>query len=407
MNDDMLTTSAVKADPEKWPFTPHVISLETSIIREILKISSKPGVISLAGGYPSPDMFPLEDLKQAAVEVIDEFQSASTQYSFSMGIPLLREAVAQRETRLGSPTKTENILITSGSQQGIELCARALIDPGEYIITEYPTYVGALQAFDFYQAQYATVDMDQDGMLVDQVEEAIKKYKPKLIYTVSTFQNPTGITMSEERKRALVEIAVKYGIPIVDDNPYGELRFAGAHVASMKDVGGDAVISLGTFSKIIAPGLRVGWMNCSDKIIALFEKVKQCADLHANTFTQYMIFSYIRSGKLQAHIPEIVENYGAKRNLMLKEMDKHFPAGISWTKPEGGLFLWIKLPESMSASKLLPKAIEEKVTYVYGHPFFPDGKGDNTLRLNFSNASHEQISLAIKRLGKVLKENMP
>jgi 2-aminoadipate transaminase len=406
MNKETTTAEAVKAMPEKWPFTPHVIELETSIIREILKISSKPGVISLAGGYPSPDMFPLEDLKQAAIDVIDEYKSATTQYSFSMGIPQLRETIAERETRLGAPTRMENILITSGSQQGIELASRAFIDPGEYIVTEYPTYVGALQAFNFYQARYAPVEMDRSGMLVDKVEEAINKYKPKMIYTVSTFQNPTGITMSLERKRALIDVAVKHNIPIVDDNPYGEIRFAGKHVPTMKEVGGDAVISLGTFSKLIAPGLRVGWMNCSDKIISIFEKVKQCADLHANTFTQYMIYSYVKSGKLEKHIPELIENYGEKRNLMLKEMEKHFPSELSWTRPEGGLFLWVELPKTMSASKLVEKAIVEKVTYVYGHPFFPDGKGDHTFRLNFSNATLEMISTAIERLGKVLKENL-
>jgi 2-aminoadipate transaminase len=407
MNNESLFTDTIRAMPEKWPFAENVMKLSTSIIREILKISSKPGVISLAGGYPSPDMFPLEDLKKAACDAIDEFQSSSVQYSFSMGIPQLREVIAERETKLGSPTKMENILITSGSQQGIELCARALINPGDYIITEYPTYVGALQAFNFYQAKYAGIEMDDDGMLVDKVEAAIKKYNPKLIYTISTFQNPTGITMSKERKQALIDVAIKYGIPIVDDNPYGEIRFVGEHVPTMKEIGGDAVISLGTFSKIIAPGLRIAWMNCSDKIISIFEKVKQGADLHSNTFTQYMIYKYLSAGKLEPHIDDVIKSYGEKRNLMLKEMETHFPAELSWTKPEGGLFLWGELPEPMSASKLIDKAVEEKVTYVYGHPFFPDGKGDNTFRLNFSNATLEMISTAIQRLGKVFKNNLP
>jgi len=377
-----------------------------SIIREILKISSRPGVISLAGGYPSADMFPLEDLRKASQAAIDEFQSASMQYSLSMGIPQLRKAVAKRETALGSPTTMENILITSGSQQGIEICGRAFINPGDYIITEYPTYVGALQAFNLYQARYAGIEMDSDGMMVDKVEAAIKKYHPRMIYTVSTFQNPTGITMSEERKRALIDVAVKYGIPIVDDNPYGEIRFAGEHIPTMKDIGGEAVISLGTFSKIIAPGLRVAWMNASEKIITTFEKIKQCVDLHANTFTQYIVYEYMKTGKLGPHIKELVKVYGEKRNHMLKEMDANFPKELKWTRPQGGLFLWGELPKTMSASKLIDKAVEEKVTYVYGHPFFPDGKGDNTFRLNFSMATPEQISQAIRGLGKVFKENL-
>ena len=392
--------------PGKWNIAPHVLDLSTSIIREILKISAKPGVISFAGGLPAPEMFPLEDMKQAAIEAIDEFKSDSMQYSLSMGISPLREEIARRETAQGAPTKMENILVTSGSQQGIELCARAFIDPGDYIITEYPTYVGALQAFNFYQTRYATVDMDDEGMMVDQVEDAIKKYHPKLIYIVATFQNPTGITMSLERRKALVEVASKYGVPIVDDNPYGEIRFKGDHVPNMKEVGGDAVISLGTFSKIIAPGLRVGWMNVSEQYIQTFEKVKQCADLHANTFTQFMIYKYIAAGKLDSHVKDLIKNYGEKRDLMLEEMDKHFPKELTWTRPEGGLFLWGEMPENMSGTGLLPKAIDKKVAYVYGSPFYPDGKGDNNFRLNFSNAALENISEGIKRLGKVFKENL-
>jgi 2-aminoadipate transaminase len=406
MNEDTMFAEKVKASPDKWPFAGHVSGLEASIIREILKISSQPGVISLAGGYPSPDMFPIEDLRQATMDAVDEFQSVAMQYSFSMGIPQLRQIIADRDSAVGADSAMENILITSGSQQGIELCARALIDPGDYIITEYPTYVGALQAFNFYQARYAPVEMDQEGMVVDKVEEAIKKYHPKFIYTVATFQNPTGITMTEERRRQLVEVAAKHDIPIVDDNPYGEIRFTGEHIPPLKAIGGDAVISLGTFSKIIAPGLRIAWMNCPKKVIGIFEKVKQCADLHSNTFTQYVIYKYLESGKLDSHIKVIIDSYGEKCRLMLEAMDKHFPSEITWTRPEGGLFLWGELPKGASASKLLERAIEEKVTYVYGHPFFPDGKGDNTFRLNFSNATLEMITTAIERLGKVFKENL-
>jgi DNA-binding transcriptional MocR family regulator len=405
MSDTLLDKYMVK--PEEWKLAPHVGELSTSIIREILKISSQPGVISFAGGLPAPEMFPLDELRQAAMDVIDEYQSASMQYSLSMGITPLREAIAERESSQGAPTKTENILITSGSQQGIELCARAFIDPGDYIITEYPTYVGALQAFNFYQTRYAPVEMDDDGMIVDQVETAIKRYNPKMIYAVATFQNPTGITMTLERRQALVDIASKYNIPLIDDNPYSSIRFSGENLPSLKELGGDIVIALGTFSKICAPGLRVAWMNATEKILSVFEKVKQCADLHTNTFTQFMINNFIRSGKIDEHITRLIKNYGDKRNLMLEEMEKHFPPEIKWTRPEGGLFLWCELPKSMSASNLLNKAIEEKVAYVYGSPFYPDGKNDNTFRLNFSNATLDTISEGIKRLGKVFQENMP
>jgi 2-aminoadipate transaminase len=398
--------SEIKSMPEKWNYAPHVLSLENSIIREILKISSGPGIISFAGGLPAPEMFPLDDLKQCACDIIDQYKSDCMQYSLSMGITPLRDAIAHRETNLGSPSKVENILVTSGSQQGIDLCARAFIDPGEYIITEYPTYVGALQAFNFYQTKYAPVEMDEDGMIVEQIERAIKKHNPKLIYTVSNFQNPTGITMSEERRHALVEIAAKHDIPIVDDNPYGEIRFTGRPVPSLKEIGGDAVISLGTFSKILAPGLRIAWINASSKAMAVFERVKQCADLNSNTYTQFMIYAYINSGKLDGHIEQIKKNYSAKRGLMLRELENHFPEGVSWTKPEGGLFLWVELPKNVSAKKLFQKAIEQKVAYVYGAPFYPDGKNDNTMRLNYCTASLEMISEGIRRLAQVLKDNM-
>ncbi len=406
MNQNVSTTAESATGAKNWPFTEHVKGLSTSIIREILKISSQPGVISMAGGYPSPDAFPLEDLKECACNVLDKYKSSALQYSFSMGLPQFREAIAERETKTGAETKMDNILVTSGSQQGIELIARALIEPGDYILTENPTYVGALQAFNFYKPKYCTVEMDREGMVVDKVEETIKKYNPKFIYTVSTFQNPTGVTMTEERRHKLVDLGVKYGIPVVDDNPYGELRFAGEPVPPLKAIGGDAVISLGTFSKISAPGLRIAWMNVSADVIRSFEKIKQGADLHTSTFSQYILYEFINSGRLDSHIPKIIKNYGAKRDLMLQEMKKHFPDGISWTEPEGGMFLWVELPEGMSSSKLLDQAVKYKVTYVYGRPFFPDGSGDNTLRLNFSNAGPEQITEGIERLGRMFRENM-
>jgi len=324
-----------------------------------------------------------------------------------MGVPALREALAQRETEQGIDTKPDNILITSGSQQGISLASNAFVDPGDYIITEYPTYVGAILSFNFNRVKYAPVEMDNDGMLVDQLEDNIKKYKPKFIYTVSSFQNPTGISMSLERRKALVDIAIKYNVPIVEDNPYKDIRFAGEDVASLKELGGDIVISLGTFSKICAPGLRIAWVNAHESILRTFEKIKQGADMHSNTLTQLMINEFIRSGKIDDHIEKLKVNYGKKCQLMLDEMDKQFPSEFTWTHPEGGLFLWCELLESMSASELLPKAIEKKVAYVYGAPFFPDKKGDNTFRLNFSNASFENIVEGIKRLGEVFKDNMP
>ncbi len=402
----MLVEENDKVRIDEWRLSPVVVEMEASIIREILKISSQPGVISFAGGLPAPELFPLEDLKQAMVSAIAKYGSDCVQYSISRGITPLRELLAQRATDRGTKTSPSNLQIVAGAQQGLELVARTFLDPGDYIICEYPTYVGALQAFNYYRARYAPVEMDDQGMIMEQVEEKLIQFKPKLIYTVSNFQNPTGITMSVPRRRALVGLAMKYNVPIVDDNPYSDVRFAGDRLPTLKSIGGDVVIAMRTFSKILTPGLRIGWANGPVKVIDYFEKVKQCTDLHTNTLCQYIILEYLTAGKLEPQIKRICADYKVKRDLMIKTMRETFPEGIRWTEPEGGLFLWIELPEHMSAKELLPKAIEQKVAYVYGQPFYPDGRGHNTLRLNFSNASHEGIAEGIKRLATLFKDNM-
>lgn len=402
----MLVEQNEKVQIEQWKIAPHVVKLESSIIREILKISSQPGVISFAGGLPAPELFPMDDLQLALEAVVKKVGAPAFQYTLSRGIPQLRELLANRAGDHGTGSTVDNILITAGAQQAIELVARAFVDRGDYILTEYPTYVGALQAFNYYQAKYATVDMDDQGMIIEQAEEKILKYKPKLIYVVSNFQNPTGITMSEQRRVELVKLAARHNIPIIDDNPYGDIRFAGEPVPTMKAIGGDQVIALRSFSKIVAPGLRLGWMNGPAEIMGYFERVKQCTDLHTNTLCQYIMHEYISSGKLEGHIQKIIKDYRGKRDVMLKTLKETFPAGIKWTEPEGGLFLWVELPEHISAKELLPKAVEKKVAYVYGEPFFPDGSGHNTLRLNFSNASHENIVTGITRLAELFKGAM-
>jgi 2-aminoadipate transaminase len=323
-----------------------------------------------------------------------------------MGIAEFRELIADRATGRGTESNLDNILITCGAQQAIELIARAFIDKGDFVLTENPTYLGALQAFNYYQAQYTTVEMDKEGMIIEQVEEKINKYHPKLIYTVSNFQNPTGISMSQKRRIELVDLATKYNIPIVDDNPYGDIRFSGDKIPTLKSYGGDEVIAVRSFSKIISPGLRIGWINGPAETLKYFEKVKQCTDLHTTSFGQYLIYEYMNQGYLEPHIELICVDYKAKRDVMLKTMHKTFPDGVTWTEPDGGLFLWVVLPSHVSAKELLPKAIKKKVAYVYGQPFYPHGEGENTLRLNYCNASHDNIEQGITRLGDLLKENM-
>lgn len=402
----MLVELMQRVDPGKWPVAPHVRHLEASIIREILKVTSQPGVISFAGGLPAPELFPLDEMTRIAADVIAKYRSNSLQYSLSQGITPFRELLAQRETREGSPTTADNILVTSGSQQAIELLARTFIDPGDYILTENPTYVGALQAFNYYRARYCTVPMDDQGMMVDQVEECIRKYKPKLVYTVSNFQNPTGITMSVARREELLNVAAKYNLPVVDDNPYSEIRFTGQPLPSLKSLGGDLVVSLRTYSKTLAPGLRIGWMNAHPSIINQFEKVRQCVDLHTSTFGQFLCYEYTAQGLLEPQIERLKVDYRHKRQAMLQRLEETFPDGVKWTRPEGGMFLWLTLPEHVSAKALLPKAIERKVAYVYGSPFFPNGGGDNCMRLNYSNATIEGIREGIARLAQLLKDNM-
>lgn len=404
-NTDTLDIN-IMSTPAKWGVTPHVMKLETSIIREILKLSSQPGVISFAGGLPAPEMFPVDDLKEASIRALDKYKDAALQYSLSMGVPEFRQAIADYSCQRIPKITADNIIITSGSQQGLDLIGRAFIDPGDYVICEAPTYVGALQAFNFYQARYATVGMDEQGMMVDEVEDAIKKYNPKFIYVVPNFQNPSGITMSMARREQLVAVANEYNIPIIDDNPYGELRFAGEPVPSLCALGGDMVISLSTFSKIVSPGLRIAWIVARPDMMPVFEKVKQCGDLHTSTFSQIILLEYLRMGKLDDHIEKIRQTYGRRRDLMIKSIEEYFPPEVAFTRPEGGLFLWLTLPEGMSAKELLPEAIEKKVAYVYGSPFFPDGGGENTMRLNFSNAGEDQIVEGIKRLGRLISAKM-
>ena len=280
----------VNAFPDGWQINPDVRHIQPSVIREILKVASQPGVISFAGGLPAPELFPKAELQAISYQVIDKYVPDCLQYSLSQGIVPLRTLLAERATKRGTPTLPANVIITTGAQQGLELVGRAFLQPGDYVLTENPTYVGALQAFNFYGAKYATVDMDEQGMLVDQLENAIKAYRPKFIYVVPTFQNPTGITMTIERRRALCRIAAQHEIPLIDDSPYGDIRFAGVDIPSLKSFGGDSVIALRTFSKTMTPGLRVGWINASAAFVVLLERVKQFTDLHSSSFTQYLVY---------------------------------------------------------------------------------------------------------------------
>jgi 2-aminoadipate transaminase len=391
----------------KWVFASRALELESSVIRDILKVTSLPEFISFGGGYPAPELFPIEGLNKACQKVLEEVGPPSLQYSLTTGVPPLRRYLAERVSKQGFKVDEANIQVTAGSQQGLDLVGRLFLEPGSVVITEIPTYLGAIQAFNFYGAKYVSVPMDENGILIDQLEDKVKESKPRIIYIVPNFQNPSGITLSEERRHQLVEIAKRYEVPIIEDNPYGELRYAGKDVPSIQSIGGDYVIQLQTFSKIVSPGLRIGWISASKEIMALFERVKQSTDLHTNTFCQYVITEFAKDGALDRHIEELKVAYSERRQVMLDAMEAHFPEEVNWTKPEGGLFLWVELPRGMNSAQLLDKAVEKKVAYVPGSPFYAQTKGENTMRLNFSNASPEKIVEGIRRLGQVFKENLP
>jgi DNA-binding transcriptional MocR family regulator len=400
---EQVTGTEIEEGMFEWPFSRTASSLQASIIREILKISSKPGIINFAGGLPAPELFPADKIQECVDTVLSVHPAQALQYSLTQGVQELREAIAERASQNGAEVGPENIQITTGSQQGLDLIGRAFLEPGDYILTERPTYLGALQAFNFYGARYCTVNMDDGGMLLDEAEAQIKKCKPKLIYIVPNFQNPSGITTTAERRKEIIRLAFEHQIPIIDDNPYGELRYSGTPQPSFRALGGEAVVQLGTFSKLISPGLRVGWICAPTSALKVIERVKQAADLHSTTFSQYVIAEYVNRGWLEEHIELIKREYAKRRDIMLKTMEEYFPDSVRWPHPDGGLFLWVQMPDHVSATKMFEDAVAEKVAFVPGRPFHPDGGGDNTFRLNFATSDEEHTVEGIKRLGGVLK----
>ncbi len=388
----------------RWQFSESAKNLKPSFIRTMLKGSSQPGVINFAGGLPAPELFPIEELKKVCTRVLDKHGAISLQYSLSSGVPLLREMLAERVSTEDYKCAPDEIQITGGSQQALDIVGRVFIEPGSMVLTEEPTYLGAIQAFSFYHAGFASVKTDSDGMVPDDLEKKIKKFNPTFIYVVPDFQNPAGYTWSEGRREALIDLAQKYDIPVVDDNPYREIRFFGDEPTSLKVMGGKYVVQLGTFSKLISPGLRIGWIAADPEIINLCERMKQAADLHTNTFTQYVIYEFSQGGGLDRHIEKIRAAYSVRRDTMIEALKANFDDGTIWTEPEGGLFLWLKMPDGKSANDLLMTALDNKVAYVPGMYFFSEKPDDTTLRLNFCNATEENIKEGVKRLAKVIRE---
>lgn len=415
-------------------------SMKGSAIRELLKLTESPDIISFGGGMPAPEVFPVEAFRTAADRVLTKQGKMALQYSATDGYKPLREWIARKMAQYGIESAPENVLITSGSQQALDLLGMIMINPGDLILTEKPTYLGALQAWRAYQAEFTTVPIDQDGLQVDLLEEALMA-GPKFMYILPNFHNPGGVTLSLERRQKLIEYSDRYGIPIIEDDPYGELRYEGDHIPPLVVIdaerfkhrhnrGSDGisyyaetaptngngraymrgnVIYLSTFSKTLAPGLRLAWVVAPVEVVQRCTVAKQGMDLHTATMNQLIAHEILTGGEegddfLKGHVRLIREVYRERRDAMLDAMERYFPEGVSWTKPTGGLFLWVILPETIDATELLKKAIEHKVAYVPGDAFHPHGDGRNSLRLNFSFCNPEKINTGIKRLGDVIRE---
>lgn len=387
-------------------FAKRLDNVTGSAIRAIFALLGQPGMISFAGGNPSPESFPSEDVAKIAEKLIREKGSVVLQYGGTPGIAQLKETVLGMAKKRGIEASPNEVIITSGSTQGIGLAAKTLINPGDVILAESPTFIGALQTFLTYEADIKGVKMDDEGMDIDDLEEQIKTHKPKFVYTIPTFQNPTGRTMSLERRKRMIEVCEKYDVLILEDDPYCDLRYSGEGVPTIKSLDKTGhVIYLLSFSKIISPGLRVGAAIADERIIAKYNVSKQGEDLHTSNLSQEIVNAYVISGKLEGHIEEICAQYKEKRDAMLAKLEE-FPNSITYTRPDGGLFIWAELPEGIDAMPIFEKAVDNSVAFVPGTHFYADGSGKNTMRLNFSMASLEQIDKGMNTLKQVIKENM-
>jgi 2-aminoadipate transaminase len=392
--------------------------IKSSAIRELLKLTQRPEVISFAGGLPAPDVFPAQRFQEACNKVLTENASQALQYGASEGYQPLREMIARHIARYGIKAKAENVLITSGSQQALDLIGKLLINPGDRVLVEAPTYLGALQAFNVYGAEYVSVASDEDGLRSDLLEGPLRS-GPKFMYVLPNFQNPGGTTLSEGRRQQLVLLADKYGIPIVEDDPYGQLRYEGEHLPPLvvldrenlrRDNGYSIgnVIYLSTFSKTLSPGLRLGWIVAPPEVIAKLVQLKQGADLHTSTFTQMVAYEVAKDNFLDEHVKLIRRIYRERRDAMLASLQEFFPPEVTWTHPRGGLFLWVKLPEGMDSQKLFETAVNQNVAFVSGECFYATNGPETRrhMRLNFSYVPPDKIREGIRRLSVAVKQQL-
>lgn len=390
--------------PINWKFSERAEQLQSSVIREILKVTSRPEVISFAGGLPSPETFPVERMQAAFDKVLATQGKSALQYGTSDGYAPLREFLANTLSTPDCKIAPDQILMVSGSQQALDLIGKVLIDEGSKILVETPSYLGALQAFSVYQPEFVSVDTDAHGLIPASV--AAKGEGARLMYALPNFQNPTGRTMSVERRIELVETCARMGIPLIEDNPYGDLCYSGEPLPKMLNMNPDGVIYMGSFSKVLTPGIRLGYVVGPTTLIRKLEQAKQAADLHTSQLTQMAVYEVIKDGFLGEHIPTIRTFYARQCQVMLDALTKFFPAGIEWTKPEGGMFIWVTLPSHIDSNELLNEAIKQNVAFVPGGPFYANEPAKNTMRLSFVTVSPERINEGVEKLGKLIKAKL-
>ncbi len=388
-------------------------AMKASEIRELLKLTEQPDVISFAGGLPNPGSFPVDEVKEAADRVMATHSHRAFQYSTTEGVAELRESLSQYLGHQGMDIDPDDVLITNGSQQGLDLLGRVLLDPKDTVVVSNPTYLGALQAFNFFDCNYAAANSDGDGVIPDALDETLGRLakqgvRPKFMYLVPTFQNPSGTVIPENRRRKILDLAHEHDLLIVEDDPYGRLRFDGDPVPTMKSMDTeDRVLYLGTFSKILVPGFRLAWSAGPSDLVHKMVVSKQSVDLCTNAFTQFIAADMLESGVIERHLPNIIDLYRGKRDIMLKAMDDHFPQeNVSWTHSQGGMFTWAEMPEGIDCVKMLETAVQHKVAYVPGKPFFVGDVGGNTMRLNFTHPTDDNIRVGIEKLGGIMSDTI-
>ena len=403
-----MTEKNTKITPIDWDsrYAGRVPYLKSSAIRDLLKLAGQPGIISLAGGLPAAEAFPVSHIKQAFNDVLDSSSTQALQYGTTEGYVPLKELLCENMRKYGVPAEVGNVIITNGAQQGLDMVGRLFVDEKTVVCTEAPTYLGALQTWTFHGAKYCTIPIDTNGMRTDKLPELFRKHHFKFIYALPNFQNPGGVTMSLERREELAHYAQKYGFFIIEDDPYGNLRYEGTDVAPIASLLKEQTFYLGTVSKTLAPGLRTAWVVAPEAVISKNVLAKQSSDLFTSTLLQMAVHKIYTSGMIKDHVARVRILYKERRDAMLTALEKYFPQEVKWTRPEGGLFLWVTTPAKINTTELFDTALAEGVAYVPGVAFYPNSVEDglHTIRLNFSFNPPEKNEEGIKRLGAVFKQ---